>query len=52
MEPVMDEGQDPRRRFPEGAQGLRQGFLQLVQAGEMPVARHVLSLIPQSFPPG
>ncbi len=45
----MHQRQDQRWRFPEGAQGRRQGFLQLVQVGEMPVARHVLRLIPQSF---
>ena len=33
--------------FPERSQRLGERFLQMVEVGEMPVARHVLRLIPQ-----
>ena len=45
----MDEGQGAGGRFPERPQGLGQGRLQFIEAGEVPIAGDVLRLIPQPF---
>jgi len=45
----MNERQGAGGGFPERTQRLGQRFLQLVEVGKMPVARHVLRLIPQPF---
>ena len=42
----MNQGQGAGGSFPKRSQGLGEGFLQLVEVGEVPVARHVLRLIP------
>ena len=45
----MDEGQGAGGRLPERAQRLGERRLQFVAAGEVPVAGHILRLIPQPF---